>query len=65
LPPTAEDDAPYLRHHVSSVRIFVDSPTRARADAYSIVLTPRGPDHSGRYRDRAVLEGGRWRFALR
>ncbi len=62
---TAEDDASFLRHHVSSVRIFVDSSTQARADAYFIALTPEGPDHWGRYRDRAVLEGGRWRFALR
>jgi len=62
---TAQDEAAHLRHYVSSVRVFVDAPDAAHADAYFVAFTDAGPDHWGRYKDRAVLEDGRWRFAQR
>ncbi|MFL5846920.1 MAG: nuclear transport factor 2 family protein [Solirubrobacteraceae bacterium] len=59
------DDVP-LRHHVTSVRVWVDGPGEARADAYFTAFTTTdGPDHWGRYRDRVVEDGDRWRFAQR
>jgi hypothetical protein len=61
----AEDPVAFLRHHVSSVRVFVASPTSARADCYFVAYADAGPDHWGRYRDETVLEDGRWRFARR
>jgi hypothetical protein len=57
--------APWIRHHVSSVEIRVESPTAATADSYFLAITERGPDHWGRYRDRLVAVDGRWCFAHR
>jgi uncharacterized protein (TIGR02246 family) len=55
-----------IRHHVSSLRIEVTGPGSATGAAYFFVVTERGPDHWGRYRDRYVAEAdGRWRFAHR
>jgi hypothetical protein len=56
---------PYIRHHVSSVVIELEGEDRARAESYFLAITERGPDHWGRYRDRLVLDGGRWLFAHR
>jgi hypothetical protein len=55
----------YLRHHVSSIRIESVDRTEARATSYFLAITPIGPDHWGRYRDRLVPDGDRWRFAHR
>jgi len=55
----------YVRHHTSTVVIDLESPTEASGTCYFFVVTDIGPDHWGRYRDRYVLEGGRWRFAYR
>lgn len=55
----------YIRHHVTSHSITVDGPEAAHGAAYFFVVTERGPDHWGRYRDRYVLRDGRWRFASR
>lgn len=54
-----------LRHHVSSVRIEVAAPGAATGASYFLVVSDRGPDHWGRYRDRYVARDERWRFAER
>ena len=56
---------PWIRHHVASVLIDVESPEAATARSYFLAITERGPDHCGRYRDRLVLHEGRWRFRHR
>ena len=53
---------PLIRHHVSSLTIDVTGPEAATAASYFLVMTDRGPDHWGRYRDRLVRVGGRWLF---
>jgi uncharacterized protein (TIGR02246 family) len=54
-----------VRHHVSSLAIDVESDTTARAWAYFLVVTERGPDHWGRYADRFAGDDGKWFFAAR
>jgi uncharacterized protein (TIGR02246 family) len=54
-----------IRHHVSNLRIDVTSPDEARGTAYFFVVTERGPDHWGRYRDVYARRDGRWLFAHR
>jgi hypothetical protein len=49
-----------LHHHVSSVRIEVESRRSAHAWAYFLVLGRLGPDHWGRYADELVPVGKRW-----
>jgi len=56
---------PLIRHHVSNLRLVVETPEAARGEAYFLVVTDRGPDHWGRYRDRYVRAGDAWRFAER
>jgi hypothetical protein len=56
---------PFIRHHVSSVRIDVESPSQARAASYFLAITDRGPDHWGRYRDELAQVGGLWLFRRR
>jgi uncharacterized protein (TIGR02246 family) len=58
-------ERPFIRHHVSSLQVTLDDPERAHGASYFFVVTQRGPDHWGRYRDRYVCEDGRWRFAHR
>jgi ketosteroid isomerase-like protein len=57
--------SPSIRHHVTSHRIDVEGPDGAVGFAYFLVVTERGPDHWGRYADRYVRAGDRWRFAAR
>ena len=59
------DAAEYIRHFVASHSIEPLGPGRARGRSYFQVLTERGLDHWGRYRDEYVLQDGRWRFARR
>ena len=55
-----------IRHHVSNLRIEVVDPAAATGAAYFFVVTERGPDHWGRYRDRYVAASdGAWHFAHR
>jgi hypothetical protein len=61
----ASPTARFTRHHVSSLRIEVSSPDDATGAAYFLVVTDRGVDHWGRYRDRYVQRDGRWLFAER
>jgi hypothetical protein len=56
---------PFIRHHVSSLQVTVDDPTHAHGASYFFVVTERGPDHWGRYRDHYAHHDGRWRFARR
>jgi ketosteroid isomerase-like protein len=54
-----------IRHHVSNLRIEISSPDEARGTSYFFVITDRGPDHWGRYRDLYVRFEGRWLFQHR
>jgi ketosteroid isomerase-like protein len=56
---------PLIRHHVSNLRLAVAGPDDATGAAYFLVVTERGPDHWGRYRDRYARLEGRWLFAHR
>ena len=56
---------PFIRHHVSSIEIAVDSPGDAAAWSYFLAVTDHGPDHWGRYRDRLTRVGDRWLFRHR
>lgn len=53
-------ERPYLRHHLSSIHIELDEPTRARSTAYFLAITDTGPDHWGRYRDLLHKNGDTW-----
>lgn len=62
----AATGVPLLRHHVSSVLIDLDRDLLgASATSYFLVVTERGPDHWGRYRDELVQDGPVWRFTRR
>jgi hypothetical protein len=54
-----------IRHHVSNVRIELDGPNSGRGASYFFVVTDRGLDHWGRYRDEYVQRDGRWLFRYR
>jgi len=56
---------PVIRHHVTTHQIDVASASEATGTAYFFVVTERGPDHWGRYRDRYACVDGTWRFAHR
>jgi len=55
----------YVRHHVTSHRVILETPAQARGFAYFLVVTERGPDHWGRYHDVCARTGAGWRFARR
>lgn len=61
----AATTVPYIRHNVANLLIEVGGPDAATGAAYFFVVTERGPDHWGRYRDRYVCVDGRWLFAHR
>jgi ketosteroid isomerase-like protein len=54
-----------MHHHVSSVTIELLDADSARSSAYFLVVTDRGPDHWGRYRDELRRGADGWRFARR
>jgi hypothetical protein len=54
-----------IRHHLSNLRIDVTSATEATGAVYFLVITERGLDHWGRYRDVYAALDGRWLFAER
>jgi hypothetical protein len=56
---------PFIRHHLSSVRIDLHGADTASAASYFLAITERGPDHWGRYRDRLVRAGDLWLFHQR
>jgi len=55
----------FIRHHVTTHQITVETSDRASGHAYFFVVTDRGPDHWGRYADRYVRTDDGWRFAAR
>jgi hypothetical protein len=56
---------PLVRHHTSNLRLEVATPAEARGSCYFFVVTERGPDHWGRYRDAYRCVDGRWLLAHR
>jgi hypothetical protein len=58
-------EKPYIRHHLTSVRIDVEGRDRASATSYFLAITERGPDHWGRYRDELIQVGDAWLFKRR
>ena len=57
--------AALIRHHTSNLRITLDGTGTASGSCYFLVVTDRGLDHWGRYRDTYVGPGGDWRFRTR
>jgi uncharacterized protein (TIGR02246 family) len=57
--------ASLIRHNVSNLHILIAGPSEATGAAYFLVVTERGVDHWGRYRDRYTCHDGQWRFAHR
>jgi hypothetical protein len=56
----------YIRHHNTTKIVDFDDRDHATGRVYFFVVTDRGPDHWGRYRDRYVLDRNRaWKFAHR
>ena len=55
----------FIRHHTSNLRIALDGAGAASGTCYFFVLTDRGLDHWGRYRDTYVGHGGIWCFRTR
>jgi hypothetical protein len=56
---------PLIRHHVASIDIAVQDREHATARSYFFVITERGPDHRGRYRDELVRTDALWLFQRR
>ena len=54
-----------LRHNVTNIRFESVSPTEATVASYFLVVTRKGLDHVGRYRDRMVPVGEEWLIAHR
>ncbi len=46
-----------LRHNVTNIRFESVSPTETTVASYFLVVTRKGLDHVGRYRDRMVPVG--------
>ncbi|MDD9802657.1 MAG: nuclear transport factor 2 family protein [Deltaproteobacteria bacterium] len=63
----AEGAPQRLRHFTASHQIDFESPLCARGRAYFLVLTARGLDHWGLYRDeyRRAAPNAPWRFTRR
>jgi uncharacterized protein (TIGR02246 family) len=55
----------HVRHLVANLRITLSAPAEATGASTFLVLTERGLDHWGRYRDAYVEAGGRWLFRQR
>lgn len=57
--------ATFVRHHLSTCKIDMIGPDKARARTYWVAWTDIGPDHAGYYLDEFRLEGGEWLIAHR
>jgi hypothetical protein len=65
-PPAPDAGAKYiLRHNVANIRFESVSPTEITVASYFLVVTRKGLDHVGRYRDRMVPVGEQWLIAHR
>jgi hypothetical protein len=58
----AEPGAERSRHHTSSIFITPIDESNAEVSSYFQLLTPRGMDHWGSYRDQVIKHRGEWRF---
>jgi hypothetical protein len=54
-----------MQHHVTGMRIDVESPDVASAFSYFTVMTGAGVDHWGRYRDQFTVYRDQWLFRHR
>jgi hypothetical protein len=61
----AASTQPFIRHLVASIDIDLQDREHAVARSYFFVITERGPDHWGRYRDELVRHDARWLFQHR
>jgi hypothetical protein len=59
------DEPFFIRHFITNLMFTTVEPDRAETASYFLVLTPRGPDHWGRYRDIMVRRDDRWLFEHR
>lgn len=57
--------ASFVRHHLSTSKINITSPTTATARTYWVAWTDIGPDHNGVYLDDFRKVGDEWLIALR
>lgn len=57
--------ATFVRHHLSTSKIDLTGPGRARVRTYWVAWTDIGPDHAGYYLDAFRKEGGDWLIAHR
>jgi hypothetical protein len=57
--------ASFIRHHLSTSKIDLTGPDRAKARTYWVAWTDIGPDHAGYYLDDFRKEGDRWLIARR
>jgi hypothetical protein len=57
--------APVVRHHLTTHKIELTSPTTAKGRLYFLVIVGQQLDHWGRYFDRYELVAGSWRIASR
>lgn len=62
---SAATRVPLIRHHTSNLSIRLLGPDQAEGSCYFFVVTERGPDHWGRYRDRYARTSGGWLFSYR
>jgi hypothetical protein len=62
---SASPGVPLLRHHLTTSRIELEPPDRARAWSYFLAVTEVGPDHSGRYVDAIERVGSEWLLSHR
>ena len=56
---------PFIRHNVTSIDLTVADRDHASARSYFFVITERGPDHWGRYRDDFSRHDAQWLFQRR
>jgi hypothetical protein len=63
--PRPSSDPFFIRHFITNVRFVSVTPDEVHSTAYFLVLTPDGPDHWGRYRDRLARVGDEWLFTHR
>ncbi|MGY3555451.1 nuclear transport factor 2 family protein [Williamsia sp. R60] len=63
--PGSAAEVPRIRHFVANIAFTSVTSERIGASAYFQVLTQRGPDHWGRYRDVFVPVGARWLLSHR
>ncbi len=56
---------PLIRHYTSNLLVTVQDQATAAGICYFFVITERGPDHWGRYKDTYACVDGTWLFRQR